>query len=91
MGAEIRDPSGAFASVIIERLTGWIVLPVITFVALVVRPDLVGSRAGTIALAGALATLAILVDLIFLAEHPNFGGRLSGENRLSAALAAVHQ
>ena len=91
MGAEIRDPSGAFASVIIERLTGWIVLPVITFVALVVRPDLVGSRAGTIALAGALATLAILVVLIFLAEHPNFGGRLSGENRLSAALAAVHQ
>ena len=91
MGAEIGDHSRAFASVIIERLTGWVVLPVITLCALILSPSLTSSRRGAVALAAALGTLLLLSVLIFVAQHPRFGGRLQGQNRVTASLVAVHQ
>ena len=91
MGTEIRDHSRAFASVVIERLTGWVVLPVITLCALVLNPSLMSTRRGAAALAAALGTVALLSALIFVAQHPRFGGRLQGQNRVTASLAAVHQ
>ena len=91
LGAEIRDHSQAFASVVIERLTGWLVLPVITLCALILNPSLASSRRGVAALVAALGTLALLSVLIFVAQHPRFGGRLQGQNRATASLVAVHQ
>jgi len=91
MGTEIRDHSSAFASVVIERLTGWLVLPFITLIALGVNPDLVTSRAGVVALLGALGTLMLLVILILMAQHQRLGGRIRGNNSISASVAAVHR
>ena len=91
LGAEIRDHSSAFASVVIERLTGWLVLPVITIFALAVQPSLATSRAGVVALLGALGTLLLLLVLILMAQHQRLGGRIRGNNSLSTSLAAVHR
>ncbi len=91
MGNDTSNHSRAFASVIIERSTGWLVLPLITLFTLMVKPGLLSDRRGAIALAGSLATLVLLSLFIFVAQHPSFGGRLKGQNRLTASLAAVHQ
>ena len=91
LGAEIRDHSSAFASVVIERLTGWLVLPVMTIFALVIQPSLATSQAGVVALLGASGTLLLLLVLILMAQHQRLGGRIRGNNSLSNSLAAVHR
>lgn len=91
MGTEIRDHSSAFASVVIERLTGWLVLPLITLLTFAFNPGLVSTKGGIIALGLAIGTLFLLSLTIYLAEHPRFGGRLRGESGVTRSLAAVHR
>lgn len=91
MGTATNNHSRAFASVIIERSTGWLVLPVITLFTLMLKPGLISDRTGMVALAASVATLVLLSLLIFVAQHPSIGGRLKGQNGLTASLAAVHQ
>lgn len=68
-----------FASVVLERLTGWVVLPVITLTGLAVNPGLRDlGRASTLAFAVAAGTLTLLAVVIFLTGRPGQGieGRL---------------
>jgi len=61
------EPPTTFASVVLERLTGWFVLPVITLTGLLVNPGLRElGRATTIAFATATATLALLTVVLVL-------------------------
>ena len=56
-----------FASVVLERLTGWLVLPVITLIGLAVNPGLRRlGRASALAFAVAAGTLALLVIVLLL-------------------------
>ena len=89
LGAEIRDHSSAFASVVIERLTGWLVLGYRFCFG--DQPSLATSRAGVVALLGASGTLLLLLVLILMAQHQRLGGRIRGNNSLSNSLAAVHR
>ncbi len=91
MGTHIRDHSSAFASVVIERLTGWVVLPLMTLLAFAFNPELVSTKGGKIAVGLAIGTLFLLSIAIYLAEHPRFGGRLRGNNSVTGSLAAVHR
>lgn len=81
-----------FASVVIERLTGWIVLPVITLIGLAVNPGLRDlGRASTIAFAVAAGTLTLLVLVLVLTARPGQGleGRLEhneGWRRFTSAI-----
>lgn len=64
----------AFASVVLERLTGWLVLPVITLTGLLVNPGLRDlGRASTIAFATAAGTLALLAVVLVLTAQPGRG------------------
>lgn len=68
-----------FASVVLERLTGWVVLPVITLTGLAVNPGLRDlGRASALAFAVAAGTLTLLVVVVFLTGRPGQGieGRL---------------
>jgi uncharacterized membrane protein YbhN (UPF0104 family) len=68
-----------FASVVLERLTGWIVLPNITLIGLAVNPGLRElGRASAIAFGTAAGTLVLLVVLLALTARPGQGleGRL---------------
>jgi uncharacterized membrane protein YbhN (UPF0104 family) len=81
-----------FASVVLERLTGWLVLPVITLLGLAVNPGLRElGRASAIAFAVAAGTLVLLGVVLFLTARPGQGieGRLEhneGWRRFTSAV-----
>ncbi len=61
LAKENGEPPTTFASVVLERLTGWFVLPVLTLTALIVNPGLRDlGRASAIAFLTASATLVLL-------------------------------
>jgi uncharacterized protein (TIRG00374 family) len=74
--ADTGDGADSAASLIIERLTGWLVLPLLTIAGLVLSPDVRASgQPATVALAIALGTLAGLVVILYVADHARLGGR----------------
>ncbi|MCB1030572.1 MAG: flippase-like domain-containing protein [Acidimicrobiales bacterium] len=75
-------PPTVFASVVLERLTGWLVLPVITLTGLIVNPGLRElGRASAVAFATASATLGLLIVVLVLTTRT--GGSLEVlENQL---------
>ncbi len=81
-----------FASVVLERLTGWLVLPVITLIGLAVNPGLRElGKASAIAFAVAASTLVLLGVVLFLTARPGQGleGRLEhneGWRRFTSAV-----
>ena len=80
-----------FASVVLERLTGWLVLPVISLIGLFGNPTLL--RLGTaskVALALAFGTLLLLTFILVAAASPRLGGRLSGNEGWQRFTGAVH-
>jgi uncharacterized membrane protein YbhN (UPF0104 family) len=87
------ETPATFASVVLERLTGWAVLPLLSLVALAINPTLLhlpgGARPLRIALIVSFATLALLGLLLGAAGHPGVGGRLasnSGWKRFTGAI-----
>ena len=85
-----RGPD-SFASVVLERLTGWLVLPVITLAALALNPALLRlGLASQAALAVSIGTLVLLVVVLVLASSPRLGARLEGHEGVRRFLHAVH-
>lgn len=91
LSKENGEPPRTFASVVLERLTGWIVLPVITFVGLLVNPGLrhLGS-ATLVAFALAVATLSALGLLLTVVAGERFGGHFLDRDGWRRFLGAVH-
>lgn len=80
-----------FASVVIERLSGWVVLPVITLIGLGVNPGLRRlGWASHLAEGVALGTLVLLAGLLAAAASPRIGGRLGHSDGWRRFLEAVH-
>ena len=86
------EPPTTFASVVLERLTGWFVLPVITLTGLAVNPGLRElGRASAIAFFTAAGTLTLLVVVLVLTtrSHGNLEERLEqneGWRRFTSAV-----
>jgi uncharacterized membrane protein YbhN (UPF0104 family) len=98
LSRENGEAPTTFASVVLERLTGWVVLPVITLTGLLVNPGLRElGRASAIAFATASATLALLAIVLLLTARPGQGleGRLEqneGWRRFTSAVRfGVHR
>lgn len=91
-GADDASSADTFASVVLERLTGWLVLPLITFFGLVVNPDLrEQGRASAVAAAIAAGTLIALVAVLLVADHPRLGGRYAKSEGWTRFVGAVHR
>lgn len=85
-----RGPD-SFASVVLERLTGWLVLPVITLTALALNPGLLQlGLASQVAVGISVATLVLLAVVLVLAASPRLGRRLEGHVGVRGFLRAVH-
>jgi uncharacterized membrane protein YbhN (UPF0104 family) len=88
------DPPSApesFASVVLDRMSGWLVLPLLCLAGLVVNPALRHlGRSSRLALTVSLGSLAALGAVIALAMHPRVGGRLHGRTGWLGFLGAVH-
>ncbi len=81
----------SFASVVLERLTGWLVLPVLTLAGFVLNPGLTHLGSATaVALAVAGVTLAGLVALTGVVAAERFGGRLAAREGWRRFLGAIH-
>jgi uncharacterized membrane protein YbhN (UPF0104 family) len=80
----------AFGSVVIERLTGFFALPLITFAGFMARPDLIGNGRSWIALAIAGASLAFLALILVLAASPKLAGRFTDHANWMRFIGVVH-
>lgn len=71
---DLDNVGTAFASITLERLTGWVVLPVISLVALALHPSLLSAGTPTVlALSIDLGTLVALAALLAAAGHAAIG------------------
>lgn len=83
-----------FASVVLERLTGWLVLPALTIVGFLVNPGLRHLGTATrVALGLAVGTLILLAGVLAVAASSRLGGRFTtrpGRAGWQRFAAAVH-
>jgi len=91
LSKETGETPKTFASVVLERLTGWIVLPVISVVGFMVNPPLQHlGRATQVAVGLAFATLlALCIVLAAVADH-RIGGRFEARDGWRRFAGAVH-
>lgn len=91
LGRDTDDTPTSFASVVLERLTGWLVLPAFIIGGMLINPGLAQlGTASAVAIVIAFMTIGVLVVLLWAAEHPRFGGRALGNSRWRQLLGAVH-
>lgn len=91
LSADNGEPPASFASVALERLTGFVVLPVISLSALLLSPSLLSlGNASRLAVGLSLATLLALVAILALTASPRLGGRLAGRPSWLRFVGAVH-
>lgn len=90
MAQTTGEPTVTFASVVLERMTGWIVLPLISIVALTANPGLRAGSHSRVATAVAVTTLVGLGGVLVAAGSTRLGGRLVGHENWIRFLGAVH-
>jgi hypothetical protein len=91
LSRDTGESPGTFASVVLERLTGWLVLPVITIVGFAVNPGLRSLGTATrVALALAFGTLALLVAVLAAASSSRIGGRFASRGGWRGFVGAIH-
>ncbi|MGI9621678.1 MAG: lysylphosphatidylglycerol synthase transmembrane domain-containing protein [Acidimicrobiales bacterium] len=91
LSRDTDDGPLSFTSVVFERLSGWLVLPVITFLGFAVNPGLTGLGSATsIPLYVAIVTLAALVVVILVVGSDWIGDSLEGRTGLLRFAEAVH-
>lgn len=91
LSRENGEAPGTFASVVLERLTGWLVLPLITFLGLALNPGLRDLDSATaVAVGVAVATLLGLVGVLLLIGNQKLGGRLGGHQGWRRFAGGVH-
>ena len=80
----------AFASVVIERLTGWIVLPLLTLTGLLLRPSLLQLGVSRLAIGLSAGTLLLLAGILAAAASPRIAGRFAANEGWTRFIGAVH-
>jgi uncharacterized membrane protein YbhN (UPF0104 family) len=91
LSRETGESPGTFASVVLERLTGWLVLPVITIVGFTVNPGLRHLDTATrVAFGVAFGTLALLVGVLWAAASKHIGGRFAAREGWPRFAGAIH-
>jgi glycosyltransferase 2 family protein len=91
LSASNGDRPDSFASVVLERLTGWFVLPLITLGAMAVNPGLRELGAASAVAAGiSVATLVLLIVVVVVAASPRLGGRLADRAGWQRFVGAIH-
>ena len=86
----IGSTETAFAAVALERLTGFLALPLLCLVGFVLEPSLLESSAAWVALLVSGIALAALGAILFLAGHPKAAGRFQGRDNWVRFLGAAH-
>jgi glycosyltransferase 2 family protein len=80
----------AFASVVLERLSGMVSLPLLTCVGFLLEPSLRDVPQAWIALAIAAGTFGALLAILAIAGSPKLAGRFASHQNLMRFVGAVH-
>jgi glycosyltransferase 2 family protein len=80
----------AFGSVALERLTGFLVLPLVVIVGFVLRPSLLEERQAWPALLIAALTLALLGFVLLAVGHSKIAGRFADRENWTKFIGSVH-
>ena len=91
LAVETKAGADAFASVVLERLTGMFVLPLLTLSALAVNPGLreLGT-ASSVAAGFSVVTVLLLGLVLWLVSHPRVGARFIDGGSWRRFAGAVH-
>jgi hypothetical protein len=91
LGVTTGDTPGSFASVVLERVSGWVVLPLLTLVGLAINPSLLElGNATRVALFLSLGALGVLAVLLVAGVSPKLGGRVAHNEGWLRFIGAVH-
>lgn len=91
LSATTGDSPGSFASVVLERVSGWVVLPLLTLIGLAIHPSLLHlGDASRVALVLSLGALAALGVLLVAALSPKLAGRLAHNDGWLRFIGAIH-
>ncbi len=91
LSRETGETPKTFASVVLERLTGWLVLPIISVVGFLVNPPLQDlGRATQVAVGLAFVTLLALGILLYAVADQRIGGRFEAREGWRRFASAVH-
>ena len=91
LSRETGESHNTFASVVLERLTGWLVLPIISVAGFLVNPPLRHLGTATrVALGLAFATLIALGMLLYAVADQRIGGRFAARDGWRRFAGAVH-
>jgi glycosyltransferase 2 family protein len=80
----------SFGSVVLERLTGFVALPLLVFAGFAIRPSLIHHAHAWFALLVALAALVLLAIILVAAGHPRLAGRYAQKESWARFIGAVH-
>jgi len=87
---DIESTEVAFASVVLERLTGFVALPLLTILGFAIRPDLFDVPRSWVAIGIACGTLATLGIILWLSAHPRLAGRFVHSESWTRYIGIVH-
>ena len=87
----IGSTTTAFASVVLERLSGMLALPMLVVLGFAVRPSLLHADHAWFALLVAGLTVAVLGLILFVAGHPALAGRYATNENWTRFIGAVFQ
>jgi uncharacterized protein (TIRG00374 family) len=79
-----------FASVVLERLTGFVALPLLAALGFLIRPSMLEVDHAWIALAISGIALVILAVILYAAAHPRLAGRFRDHENWMRFIGAVH-
>jgi uncharacterized membrane protein YbhN (UPF0104 family) len=85
----VDSTSVAFGSVVLERLSGMIALPLLVVVGFALKPSLIHVEHAWLALFTAGATLGVLVLIVVAAGHPGIAGRFASNENWTRFIGAV--
>ena len=89
VGKDVGASDVAFASVMLERLTGFVALPLLTLVGFIARPDLLQGRAW-VAVIIAVGTVGVLFLVMILAASPHLAGRFAEHENWMRYIGIIH-
>jgi len=86
----IGSTETAFAAVALERLSGFVALPLLCFLGFAINPSLLDSDTAWVALLVSGITLAALGVILLLAAHPKAAGRFEDRENWMRFIGAAH-
>lgn len=89
-GNTVGSSKVSFASVVLERLTGFVALPLLVFIGFAINPSLIDEPHAWIAVGIAVGTLVLLGLILLVVGHPRLAGRFAERENWSRFIGAVH-